>query len=696
MIQGMCLLIGLELIINKKIKMKIFQNTASVLFLFLALNTSAQVLNKSWKSITEIPEGSWFASGEAKAIAENVLLYQRNIGGWPKNIQIQKILSTEEKQQLVSLKSDLHDITTDNGATFQEMVFLSKMYREVPDERYKKAFLSGIDYILEAQYDKGGWPQFYPLKKGYYTHITYNDDSMVNILNVLKDIKDKTDVFSIKAPEETIKRIEIAFNKGIDCIIKTQYKQNGVLTSWCAQHDENTFLPAKARAYELPSLSGKESAKIVLLLMSLENPSAEVINAVNSAVEWFEKVKITGLREDRILNAEGKIIDKKIVPDANAPAIWARFMELDNNKPFFSDRDGIKKYALSEIGDERRNGYAWYTNEPKEVFKSYDKWKKKLLTELVSPKKSENKAPKDEFNIIVAQDGSGDFTKIQEAINGSKAFPDDRITIFVKNGVYYEKVKIYSWNPKISLIGESREKTIITYDDYFNKINLGRNSTFHTYTVLVEGNDFVAKNITIQNTSGEVGQAVALNVNANRVVFTNCSFLGNQDTLYTSGEGTKNYFKNCYIEGTTDFIFGDATVLFENCIINSMKNSYITAASTPQNTSFGYVFKNCKLTANEGVDEVYLGRPWRIYAKTVFINCEMGKHIKSEGWHNWSKPEAENTSFYAEYRCTGEGFQPNKRVSWSHQLKRSETKKYTTENIMGDDFSKVIAELNSK
>ena len=310
---------------------------------------------------------------------------------------------------------------------------------------------------------------------------------------------------------------------------------------------------------------------------------------------------------------------------------------------------------------------------------------KKNLIGKDRPEKLEAKTPKDDSNIIVAQDGSGDFTKIQDAINAAKAFPDDRITIFVKNGVYYEKVKIYSWNPKISLIGESREKTIITFDDYFNKINIGRNSTFHTYTVLVEGNDFFAKNLTIQNSSGEVGQAVALNVNANRVMFTNCSFLGNQDTLYTSGEGTKNYFKDCYIEGTTDFIFGDATVLFENCIIKSRKNSYITAASTPQNSTFGYVFKNCKLIANESTDAVYLGRPWRIYAKTVFINCEMGKHIKSEGWDNWSKPEAEKTSFYAEYNCTGEGFQPEKRVSWSHHLTKSEAKKYTLDAILGDN-----------
>ena len=286
---------------------------------------------------------------------------------------------------------------------------------------------------------------------------------------------------------------------------------------------------------------------------------------------------------------------------------------------------------------------------------------------------------------MVDQKGTGDFKTIQEAIDAARAYPSKRITISIKNGTYYEKVKVHAWNTNISFIGESREKTIITYDDYFNKIGIGRNSTFYTYTVLVEGNDFFCKNLTIRNTSDPVGQAVALNVNANRVMFTNCTFLGHQDTLYTSGEGTKNYFKDCFIEGTTDFIFGDATVLFENCIINSKSDSYITAASTPKDTTYGYVFKNCKLTADEKASKVYLGRPWRPYAKTVFINCEMGKHILPEGWHNWSKPEAETTSFYAEYNCTGEGFQPKTRVAWSHQLKKSEAKKYTIENILDSD-----------
>ena len=290
------------------------------------------------------------------------------------------------------------------------------------------------------------------------------------------------------------------------------------------------------------------------------------------------------------------------------------------------------------------------------------------------------------------KNGNGDFTTIQEALNAVNGLPSERITLFIKNGFYYEKLIIPASFPKISLIGESREKTIISYDDYSGNIKNGKQSTFNTYTLLIEGTDFIAENLTIQNTSGEIAQAVALNINADRAIISNCSLLGDQDTLYTSGRGVKNYFKDCYIEGTTDFIFGHATALFENCIIHSKKNSYITAASTPEKSTFGYVFKNCKLTANENATEVYLGRPWKEYAKTVFMNCEMGKHIRPEGWHNWSKPEAEKTTFYGEYKCSGQGFQPKKRVSWSHQLKRAEAKKYTMENILGLDFSKTIKE----
>ena len=291
----------------------------------------------------------------------------------------------------------------------------------------------------------------------------------------------------------------------------------------------------------------------------------------------------------------------------------------------------------------------------------------------------------DIYNMTVAQDGSGDFTSIQEAINSAKGFPDKRVIIKIKNGIYREKIEVYEWNNRMSLIGEDREKTIITYDDYFDKLNLGRNSTFHTPTVLVQGNDFYAVNLTIENTAGEVGQAVALAVNADRVLVENCTITGNQDTLYVTGEGFQQYFKNCHIEGTTDFIFGQATVLFQDCTIHSKSNSFITAASTPKGEPFGFVFKNCNLTAAEEANEVYLGRPWRTYAKTVFIQCSMGDHILPKGWDNWSNKEAEKEALYAEYECNGPGFNPKERVAWAKQLTAAEASEYTLENILGNE-----------
>lgn len=355
--------------------MKILQRLVFLLFAFSSV-ALAQVHSQKWKNIVNQKEGAWFASDTAKMYAENVLLYQRDIGGWPKNTQMQKPLTEVEKAQLLEDKSDSHGCTTDNGATFLEMTFLSKVYRQQPDERYKVAFLKALDYLLEAQYDNGGWPQFYPLKKGYATHITYNDDSMEHIMEILRDLFKKTDRFSIKPDDATLARCKTAFDKGIDIIIKTQYKQNGVLTAWCAQHDELTLEPAKARAYELPSLSGQESVGLTLLLMSLDNPSPEVKLAVNSAAAWFEKTKITGFTVVSFKNANGKK-DKRVEADPNAEPMWGRFMELEDNRPFFCGRDGIKKYKLEEIEQERRGGYGWYTDSPEKVLKRYPKWKAK-------------------------------------------------------------------------------------------------------------------------------------------------------------------------------------------------------------------------------------------------------------------------------------------------------------------------------
>ena len=280
--------------------------------------------------------------------------------------------------------------------------------------------------------------------------------------------------------------------------------------------------------------------------------------------------------------------------------------------------------------------------------------------------------------IVVSRDGTGNFRTLQEAIESARAFMDYTVTIYVKNGVYKEKVIVPSWVENIDIIGEDRDKTIITYDDHANINKMG---TFRTYTVKVEGSDITFKNLTIENNAAQLGQAVALHTEGDRLKFINCRILGNQDTIYTGAKFTRLYFKDCYIDGTTDFIFGPSTALFEDCIIHSKRNSYVTAASTPKEAKYGYVFKHCKLTAEPGVDKVYLGRPWRPYAYTLFIECELGKHIVSAGWHNWGKQSNEETARYMEYKNTGEGANTSERVAWSKQLTKKEAEAVTVDAI---------------
>ena len=289
-----------------------------------------------------------------------------------------------------------------------------------------------------------------------------------------------------------------------------------------------------------------------------------------------------------------------------------------------------------------------------------------------------------DYNFVVAQDGSGDFTTVQAAIN---AVPDYRkagpTRIYIKKGMYKEKIVIAESKQGVQLIGE--DGAVLTYDDYAQKPNIfgeGK-GTSGSGSVYIFGPDFFAENITFENTSGPVGQAVACHVAGDRAVFRRCRFLGFQDTLYTFGENTREYYEDCYIEGTVDFIFGKATAVFNRCELRSKRTGgFLTAPATPQGSNYGYVFYDCKLTADEGVEagSVWLSRPWRPYGKTVFIRCEMGQHIHPEGWDNWGKADNERTAYYAEYKCYGKGADTSRRVAWSHQLKDANA--YVMTNIL--------------
>ena len=286
--------------------------------------------------------------------------------------------------------------------------------------------------------------------------------------------------------------------------------------------------------------------------------------------------------------------------------------------------------------------------------------------------------------LFVARDGTAEFRNIDDAIEVCRAFMEYHKVIFVKKGTYKEKLIVPSWLTNIEICGEDRDNTIITYDDHANVFIPGTDrkmGTFRTYTVRVDGNDITFRNITIENNAARLGQAVALHTQGDRLTFVNCRILGNQDTVYTGGINTRLYFKDCHIEGTTDFIFGPSTAWFENCTILSRTDSYIPAASTPQNVEYGYVFNRCKIVAAEGVSKVYLGRPWRPYAHTLFMNCQLGKHILPVGWHNWSNTQNETTARYCEYNNHGEGAATKERAAWTRQLTRKEAAKVTLENV---------------
>src|SRR5262245_39289672 len=314
---------------------------------------------------------AWFASGEGKRVADNVLSYQADAGGWPKN-------TDTTARPYAGQPKDLKP-TFDNGATTDEIRLLARAFAATSDDRYRRATERGVDYVLKAQYANGGWPQFHPPPAAtYHRHITLNDGSMVRLMKLCREVA-RTDRFRFLGDDRR-QAATTAFDHGVNCLLKCQVKVDGKPTVWCAQHDEKDFRPRPGRTFELTSLSGAESVGVVELLMSLDNPSPEIKGAVEGAVAWFETGKLTGIRQTVVDDPKaprGK--NKVIVTDATAPPLWARFYEIGTNKPLFADRDGLAKYALADIGYERRNGYAWYGNWPaKLLVDEYPAWKKRV------------------------------------------------------------------------------------------------------------------------------------------------------------------------------------------------------------------------------------------------------------------------------------------------------------------------------
>ena len=502
--------------------------TLILTFLFLSLTASAQQQEgrrndrnfqrprNAWRMYSHTEDENLLRSEEAMRIAEQVILYQRVTGGWPKNTDFAKQLTDAEREQVLKDKNNTFDSTTDNNATTVEMNFLARMYNATGKAEYKDAVVRGIEYLLSGQYDNGGWPQFWPTMRDYQIHITYNDGAMVNTMRLLEK------VFKNLAPYQNIAngnlkaRAEKAFDKGVECMLKTQIVSKGELTVWCQQHDRETLQPAKARAFELPSFCSSESAGIVDLLMDIEKPNSKIKKSIHAAMKWFDKYKLTGLEVKRTFSDKaGPNVELIENPAADHP-IWARYYDLEFCEPFVCDRDGVPRKHLWQIGSERRNGYGWYQDRVSELYDKYSRWadkndpKHKLNLQLNSKGANElgiiqlDRKPVVSEKLFDAVVRSGQ--SIQAAIEKAPAKPEKPYKILIKKGTYTEKVIID--RPNIVLVGENKDSTILVIAETAktNKIPEYKGKpTGNGVLVLQEGaDDCIISGLTIYNNYGTV------------------------------------------------------------------------------------------------------------------------------------------------------------------------------------------------
>lgn len=458
----------------------------------------------------------FFKTEQARLIGDQILDYQRVTGGWPKNIDMAKPMTHEERQQVLKDKSRRDDSTTDNDATNMQMTYLARLYQTTKSKKYREAFCQGVEYLLSGQYDNGGWPQFWPGMRGYQVHITFNDDAMVNTMEMLRDIYLQKAPFDGKLTDKALRQKAIkAFNKGVECILKCQIVKDGKPTVWCQQHDRVTFEPRPARAFELSSYSSNESARIVAMLMEIPNPSEEIKRAIRGAMQWFDTYKLTGLKVVRKGEFGSPFRTTELVkdPDATTP-LWARYYDLEFCEPFVCDRDGVPRRHLWEIGTERRNGYSWYSERSAFIYPLYEKWAdkydaaNKLNLRLNSPGANErglinmNRFSKSELSCFDAIVNAGE--RIQDAIEKAPENPAKPFKILIRNGVYHEKVIID--RPNIVLVGEDRDSVIIQYAETAasQTIKEYKGKPVHMGVIVLQdnANDCIISGITVYNNYG--------------------------------------------------------------------------------------------------------------------------------------------------------------------------------------------------
>ena len=511
-----------------------------IAFVFCLISLSCMAQFSRMRNPMREQRSEYFKTEDARRVGDQILLYQRVTGGWPKNINMWRELSDKDKDAIAAQKTRTDDSTIDNGATFMQLNYLARLFNETKGKKYRDAFQKGIDFLLDGQYDNGGWPQFWPNPRGYQANITFNDDAIVNTLNIFKNITDnKQPLNTDLVTKQQLKRIKTAFDKGIDIILKTQIYVNGKPTVWCQQHDKDTFKPAHARAYELPSFCSQESAAIVALLMSLPEPDERIKQAVHGAMKWFDTYKITGLRLTR--GGYGRTdFNTSLVADPNAHPLWARFYDLDKCEPYVCDRDGIPRKRLEELGQERRNGYSWYGDRPSSLYKTYNEWadkydpQNKVALDISSKGANENgtfemftkqKINPANFDVIV---NPGD--SIQLAIEKAPTLPTEPFKILIRKGTYNQKIIID--RPNIVLVGENRDSTILVLAEMAKTNRIPEyhgKKTGNGVIVLQEGaDDCIISGLTVYNNYGTTienttAHQMAIFGRATRTIVINCN-----------------------------------------------------------------------------------------------------------------------------------------------------------------------------
>ncbi len=671
-------------------KQRMYRMCALVLLMAIVSVANAQLGNRG-RNLPTQEDAAFYKTPEARAIAEQVLLYQRVTGGWPKNINMSRPLSDAERSQVLADKARRDDSTTDNGATTMQMRYMARMYQATKDSRYKDAFARAVEYLLSGQYENGGWPQFWPDPQGYQKHITYNDGAMYNTMMLLRRVAEQEGYYKGLSDKKLRQRCMEAFSKGVECILLTQMRnEEGELTVWCQQHDRDTYAPAKARAYELPSYGPIESADLVRLLMTLPNPDDRVKRSVHAAMKWFDKYKLTGLRIQRHGPWASMDGDTKLVEDPDAEPIWGRYYDLKYCEPYVCDRDGLPRRRLEDIGHERRNGYSWFSSRPGELYSVYEAWadkydpRNKVSISLTTKGANENgliemfRQPKrqpGDFDAVVSEGES-----IQAAIERAPARPDSAspYKIFIRKGVYRQKVIID--RPNIVLVGEQRDSTIIVLSETAKTQTVREyaGQPVHNGVIVLQDNadDCVISGLTVYNDYGttvEPGNTthqMAVFGRGTRTIIVNCNIWadGNDALSLWAKEDGMYYHADLYLRCPgVDFLcprgwcyatrcrfYGDGrAILWHDGRANPKQKLVVTNSEfdakrpTPlgryHHDSQFYVV-NCKLSENildQNIEHAYKGRTAEEMAKEgkVLDPCPLGQRVyyygnKREGGHS--------------------------------------------------------------